>query len=384
MDDFVKGKNGDFIIGNVLPGANISEKDMQELSKIVSLFQQCRNRRHLKTVFQSNILPILEAQSALYAWIDPELCNAQFVDCVNIPRREIPAIREFILRDPRAQLVLSHPFPVIARDVFFPQGIDEFKKQDVFFKERPKHKGYEYFDTAHPGRITMALRDPSFCAGIHRQHPYEKPWTLRDVRILEFIRPHLLNVLKNILLSEELIRGKELLIALADCPDAVAFINPMWKISLCNKEFSNLFGVKTGGTLSGDIREFAEKEKEYKLSGRSKKRRCSEFLVFETNLSDFKVKFDHINGKAADLNESWLLRLIKVQNSNSIDQDFLNSVGLTGRESEICDLAREGLGDREIADELYISPHTVKAHMKKIHEKLEVHTRAQLIAMLNR
>ena len=41
MDDFVKGKNGDFIIGNVLPGANISEKDMQELSKIVSLFQQC-------------------------------------------------------------------------------------------------------------------------------------------------------------------------------------------------------------------------------------------------------------------------------------------------------------------------------------------------------
>ena len=103
MDDFVNGKNGDYIIANVLPGANIAEKDMQELSKIVSLFQKCRNRRHLKSVFQSNILPILEAQSALYAWIDPELCNAQFVDCVNIPRREIPAIREFILRDPRAQ-----------------------------------------------------------------------------------------------------------------------------------------------------------------------------------------------------------------------------------------------------------------------------------------
>ena len=169
MDDFVKGNIGDSIISNPMPGANISERDMQELSKIVALLNKCRNRRHLKTVFQSNILPVLEAQSALYAWIDPELCNAQFVDCVNIPRREIPAIREFIHLDPRAQAILSHPYPVIARDIFFPQGIDEFNDKDVFFNERPKHKGYDYFDTAHPGRITMALREPSFCAGIHRR-----------------------------------------------------------------------------------------------------------------------------------------------------------------------------------------------------------------------
>ena len=384
MDDFVKGSIGDLVIGNPMPGANISEKDMQELSKIVALFHKCRNRRHLKTIFQSNILPLLEAQSALYAWIDPELCNAQFVDCVNIPRREIPAIREFIYRDPRAHAILSHPYPVIARDVFFPEGVDEFIEQDVFFNERPRHKGYDYFDTAHPGRITMALREPSFCAGIHRRHPYAKPWTLRDVRILEFIRPHLMHVLKNILLAEELVRSKELLMALADCPDAVAVVNPMWKLSFCNKEFSNLFSVKAGNVLSGGIREFAEKEKFYNLNSRSKNNRKVEVHIFENKNTDFKVKFNQINGKVSDLNESWLLRLMKVESSNGIDHDFLNSAGLTGRESEICDLAREGLGDREIADELYISPHTVKAHMKKIHEKLEVHTRAQLIATLNR
>ena len=384
MDDFVKGKIGDSVIGNPMPGANVSEKDMQELLKIVALFHKCRNRRHLKTVFQSNILPILEAQSALYAWIDPELCNAQFVDCVNIPRREIPAIREFIHHDPRAHAILSHPYPIIARDVFFPEGIEEFSEQDVFFNERPKHKGYNYFDTAHPGRITMALRESSFCAGIHRRQPYAKPWTLRDVRILEFIQPHLMPVLKNIVLAEELVRSKELLMALADCPDAVAVLNPMWQISFCNKEFSNLFGVKTGSVLSGDIREFADKEKIYKLNSRRKKNRGAECLIFETKNSDFKVQFNQINGKASDLNESWLLRLGKVKNSDGVDYDFLNSAGLTGRESEICDLAREGLGDREIADELYISPHTVKAHMKKIHEKLEVHTRAQLMATLNR
>jgi DNA-binding CsgD family transcriptional regulator/PAS domain-containing protein len=384
MDDFVKGNIGDSIIGNSMPGANVSERDMQELAKIVALLNKCRNRRHLKTVFQSNILPVLEAQSALYAWIDPDLCNAQFVDCVNIPRREIPAIREFIHLDPRAHAILSHPYPVIARDVFSPEGIDEFGNKDVFFNERPKHKGYDYFDTAHSGRITMALREPSFCAGIHRRHPHEKPWTLRDVRIFEFIRPHLMHVLMNILLAEELVRSKELLTALADCPDGVAVVNPMWKISFCNKEFANLFGVKAGSMLSGDIRAFAEKEKNYKLNSRSKKSRGSDVHIFETKNSDFKVQFNQINGKVSDLNESWLLRLGKVQNSDGIDHDFLNAAGLTGRESEICDLAREGLGDREIADELYISPHTVKAHMKKIHEKLEVHTRAQLIATLNR
>jgi len=44
---------------------------------------------------------------------------------------------------------------------------------------------------------------------------------------------------------------------------------------------------------------------------------------------------------------------------------------------------REGIDDRQIAGRLFISPHTVKTHIKRIYEKLGVHSRAQLVATLN-
>jgi DNA-binding CsgD family transcriptional regulator len=98
----------------------------------------------------------------------------------------------------------------------------------------------------------------------------------------------------------------------------------------------------------------------------------------------YSVKFIHLNGSKNVDSGNWLLRISRNDTPKAKGGSVLDSARLTGRESEICDLAREGLDDREIAVQLYISPHTVKAHLKKIHEKLDVHTRAQLIAVLNR
>lgn len=58
--------------------------------------------------------------------------------------------------------------------------------------------------------------------------------------------------------------------------------------------------------------------------------------------------------------------------------------GLTTREVEITDLIKEGLGDRIIAERFALSIHTVKNHIKNIHKKLNVSSRGQLVALLNR
>jgi len=50
---------------------------------------------------------------------------------------------------------------------------------------------------------------------------------------------------------------------------------------------------------------------------------------------------------------------------------------------EICCLIHDGLGRNEIAERLFISAHTVKTHLKKIHKKLQVNSRTQLVAYLN-
>ncbi|WP_379132005.1 LuxR C-terminal-related transcriptional regulator [Paenibacillus sp. sgz500958] len=55
---------------------------------------------------------------------------------------------------------------------------------------------------------------------------------------------------------------------------------------------------------------------------------------------------------------------------------------LTPREEEILQLVLQGLNNLEISEKLFISSHTVKNHITKIYEKLEVSGRAQAIAKM--
>lgn len=52
---------------------------------------------------------------------------------------------------------------------------------------------------------------------------------------------------------------------------------------------------------------------------------------------------------------------------------------LTERETEVLLLVARGRSNQEIADELYISPHTAKTHVNRIMSKLHAHDRAQLV-----
>lgn len=53
--------------------------------------------------------------------------------------------------------------------------------------------------------------------------------------------------------------------------------------------------------------------------------------------------------------------------------------GLTEREREILSLVGRGMSNDEIADELVISPATVRTHVGRIMTKLDAHDRAQLV-----
>jgi DNA-binding CsgD family transcriptional regulator/tetratricopeptide (TPR) repeat protein len=55
--------------------------------------------------------------------------------------------------------------------------------------------------------------------------------------------------------------------------------------------------------------------------------------------------------------------------------------GLTARESEVLDLLRDGLTDREIADRLVVSPRTVSHHVSSILAKLGVRRRTEAIGI---
>jgi len=58
-----------------------------------------------------------------------------------------------------------------------------------------------------------------------------------------------------------------------------------------------------------------------------------------------------------------------------------SAVDLTDREIEVLQLIAEGLPPAEVAKRLVIAPKTVSSHMQRILAKLDVHTRAQAVAV---
>jgi DNA-binding NarL/FixJ family response regulator len=55
---------------------------------------------------------------------------------------------------------------------------------------------------------------------------------------------------------------------------------------------------------------------------------------------------------------------------------------LTGREEEVLQLVAAGLSNRDIAEQLGLRPQTVKNHVHRVLEKLDVHSRLELIGAL--
>ncbi len=57
---------------------------------------------------------------------------------------------------------------------------------------------------------------------------------------------------------------------------------------------------------------------------------------------------------------------------------------LSGREREVLTLMATGATNREIAERLYLSPHTVKEHTSALYRKLKVRNRAEAVQRAER
>ena len=60
-------------------------------------------------------------------------------------------------------------------------------------------------------------------------------------------------------------------------------------------------------------------------------------------------------------------------------RDVLIQKGLSNREAEVAELVTQGLSNKEVANQLFVTEKTVKFHLTNIYKKMSVKSRAQLI-----
>lgn len=75
-----------------------------------------------------------------------------------------------------------------------------------------------------------------------------------------------------------------------------------------------------------------------------------------------------------------VFRILKQRSDSSTNQSLGGKDPLSERELEVLKGIVEGLKDRDIADALHISEHTVRSHVKSLYRKLGVSSRSQAVA----
>ncbi|MBT8255927.1 MAG: response regulator transcription factor [Bacteroidia bacterium] len=98
---------------------------------------------------------------------------------------------------------------------------------------------------------------------------------------------------------------------------------------------------------------------------------ASGYLLKDTNPAELLVHIKEVNDGGSPMSSQIARRII---NSFRIIDNPLSE-----RETEVLKLLSQGFNYKDVAEEVFLSPHTVKTHIKNIYSKLHVNNRAEAI-----
>lgn len=91
-----------------------------------------------------------------------------------------------------------------------------------------------------------------------------------------------------------------------------------------------------------------------------------------------------LNGGAA-MNPSIALKTLKLlRNPIDFDQNKTEEINLTAREIDVLEQLAQGLSYTVIAENLFLSPSTVRKHIENIYAKLQVHSKLEAVQKAQR
>jgi len=165
----------------------------------------------------------------------------------------------------------------------------------------------------------------------------------------------------------------------------LALINDRWFVAYCNDAFREGFHIQPGQMLPHGIQSLMQmeiKSTTFLLAAQSS---TFDYCVHSSREEHFRISLTHLQGSNVDQQTGiWLLQATPECHSHNNPSLSPQLETLSPRELEICHLVGKGLRDKQIASQLFISPHTVNQHFKSIHKKLKTHSRPELVSRLNR
>ncbi len=366
--------------------ALLTEQDYLSILDSICQFNSCESLDSLMKVLENKVFPLVNAQAGVFAHLEPEIKNCEVIEAINISPATVDVFQKWVPNSQLSIMASTSNRPVVA------YGVDRDRKEldeevIAFLEEEPQYTNsdFSYFNEVSGVMVAIDRPEPNIGMGFHRLKPCKKPFTLREVRIVELLRPHLCHTIRTLVLSRQLAQYKSLAEEiLGDLPSPIALVNKNFWIIYCNKKFENLFPLQPGNSLPQDLIDLVKKE----LSRRNPPFHVNisqlELSFYTLPQGKFRLNVSLLKGRGSEEDHPLLVRLKPAVEPYSKMNWLLQEKGLTGRETEICVLTVDGMENKEIADRLFISPATVKTHLRHIFKKLNAHTRLELINKINK
>jgi len=207
-----------------------------------------------------------------------------------------------------------------------------------------------------------------------------KDFSERERLALNLLRPHLLQAHDNMAaltqVQQETVRVKR---TMEKLDRAVVVLREKGRLQWCTKRaerwISEYFGpAQEAGHLPDDLRRWVEHQRSA-LVDQSDIPPPQHALVIKRAGKHLLVRY------VADYMEDHHLLILKEQYIGLSAESLKSSLGLTDREAEILLSIAQGKTNKAIAEELYISPLTVKTHLQRFYRKLGVESRAEALSM---
>lgn len=366
--------------------APLTEADYLAIMEIYARLNQCRTKNDLLNVLKIDLLPLFQAQAGFYIWTAPNFSKCTgVIGHVGIPDNEINTFLEMAPYNSFNKAMHKQSRSVFAHDVDFSR--DQIKRDmGLFFKDNPQYKrrDYPYFDRLQSGLVTADMPEPTLAVVLNRIDDCDIAWTFREIRLMELLRPHLLQTIKTICLSAELARFQAVCAMLADSPAATALVSMDMQVVFHNQSFKDRFKVECGQGLPEKLGHLLQQEARKFEPPYEVRDGGIELPFHSTAHGTFRLSFNLLRDPGDQAKTHWLVRLKPVDEPYARMNLLAQKRGVTGRELEICVLMKDGMSNKEIAERMFVSPNTVKSHLKSIYAKFGVNNRARLAMVLHR
>jgi len=277
------------------------------------------------------------------------------------------------------------------KDRIYPAFEDDFRHFAIQVSETepPPLVGCSSLSIQDQEIIRSYLEEDPLAKLLLLQNEVSEQIYLRDENEAQTLFSFLAYKIKSVVQEEALVKSRAMVQGLLKSPSGiavVAVINDAKNVVTSNQAFREIFDINSGAELPQNLVKVLERE-QAKLDVSDPEEEVEkwgrEVSFFTLPKGTYKLYLIPLEVQGLNDANLWLLRIHPAADPFTKSNRLIEKAGLTWREMEICCLIHDGLGRNEIAERLFISAHTVKTHLKKIHKKLQVNSRTQLVAYLN-